>query len=255
MAADPVLEQNRAAWNAERYDALLRAYGSPAEEAARLVADPRHKLRRLLPHMGEVAGKRVLSVQGSDGRAGVAFALLGAEVTVIDFAEENRRFALELAAAAGVAIDYRLADSNEADRLGLAPFDWVVMELGILHYHRDLKRFFRVMAAVTRPGGGLLVNEFHPVERKLFQHGPGALRDYFESGLIAGDVPNPVRGGPSLGKCTYRAWTLGEIVTGVIRAGFRLETLEETPGWMAEPTIPGLFTLLAEREGKEALEA
>jgi len=244
MAADPVVEQNRAAWNAQRYAAWVQADGPPAEEAARLVADPRRKLRRLLPHMSEVSGKRVLSVQGSNGRAAVAFALLGADVTVVDFAEENRRYALELAAAAGVAIDYRVADAMEADRLGLAPFDWVTMELGILHYHRDIGRFFAVMAALTRPGGGLVVNEFHPVERKLFQ---GPSRDYFDEGLIVGDVPNPVPGGPSLGQCAYRLWTLGEIVTAVIHAGFRLQALEETPGWMAEPTIPGLFTLVAER--------
>ncbi|HXQ11251.1 MAG TPA: hypothetical protein VN805_09695 [Caulobacteraceae bacterium] len=54
MAADPVVERNRAAWNAGRYDAWVDALGPPAVEAARLVADPRAKLRRLLPHLGEI---------------------------------------------------------------------------------------------------------------------------------------------------------------------------------------------------------
>ena len=88
---------------------------------------------------------------------------------MLDFAEENRRYALELAAAAGVAIDYRLGDVIEAGALGLdGTFDWLVMELGVLHYHQDLARFFAVMAGLLKPGGRLLLDEFHPVQRKLF---------------------------------------------------------------------------------------
>ncbi|HXQ45336.1 MAG TPA: methyltransferase domain-containing protein [Caulobacteraceae bacterium] len=248
MAAQPdrTLEQNRDAWNAGRYDAWVEGIGAPAIEAARLVADPRHKLRRLLPHLGEVAGKRVCNVQGSHGRVAVALALLGADATVIDFAEENRRYALELAAAADVTIDYRLADVMQADQLGLEPFDMLVMELGITHYHQDIAGFFRTMAAVTRPGGQLLLEEFHPVERKLFRPGGGALGDYFRTELVVGDVPDPTGAGRSLGQCVMRGWTLGEIVTAVIDAGFTLRRLEEHPSW-TDATVPGTFILVGRR--------
>jgi 2-polyprenyl-3-methyl-5-hydroxy-6-metoxy-1,4-benzoquinol methylase len=247
MAAelDPT-EQNRNAWNAGRYDAWVEGIGAPAVEAARLVADPRHKLRRLLPHLGEVAGKRICNVQGSHGRVAVALALLGAEATVIDFAAENRRYGLELAAAAGVTIDYRLADVMQADQLGLEPFDGLVMELGITHYHHDIRRFFEVLAALTKPGGQLLLEEFHPVERKLLHRVEGAPRDYFRTDVILGDVPDPTGAGRSLGQCAMRGWTLGEIVTGVIDAGFTLLRLEEHPGW-TNPTVPGTFILVARR--------
>jgi 2-polyprenyl-3-methyl-5-hydroxy-6-metoxy-1,4-benzoquinol methylase len=241
---DAARDQNRAAWNAGRYDAWVDALGAPAVEAARLVADPRHKLRRLLPHLGGVAGRRIANIQGSHGRVAVALALLGADATVIDFAEENRRYALALAAAAGVAIDYRLADVIEADRLGLAPFDALVMELGILHYHQDLDRFFAVMAALTRAGGRLVLEDFHPVEGKLF-HGVEP-RDYFQVETFVGDVPDPTGAGRSLGQCVLRRWTLGEIVTAVVEASFRLQRLEERPSW-TNPLIPGTFILIAER--------
>jgi len=245
-AGDRDRDRNRDAWNAGRYDAWVEGLGPPGVEAARLVADPRHKLRRLLPHLGEVGGKRIANVQGSHGRVAVALALLGADATVIDFAEENRRYAVELAAAAGVAIDYRLADSVEADRLGLAPFDVLVMELGILHYHQDLDRFFQVMAAVTRPGGQLVLEEFHPVARKLFQPGADALRDYFQAGPVTGSVPDPTGAGRELGQCVLRYWTLGEIVTAVIAGGFTVQRLEEHPSW-TDPTIPGTFILVADK--------
>jgi 2-polyprenyl-3-methyl-5-hydroxy-6-metoxy-1,4-benzoquinol methylase len=241
--AAAVRDGNRTAWNAERYDAWVSAIGTPQAEAAVLVADPGHKLRRLLPHMGDVAGKRICNVQGSHGRVAVALALLGARATVLDFAEENRRYALELAAAAGVTIDYHLGDVIEAGSLGLdGTFDWLVMELGILHYHQDIGRFFSVMAQLTAPGGGMVLNEFHPVERKLLQ--PGAIGDYFFSELVVGQVPNPTGDGRSLGTCVMRAWTLGEIVTAAIDVGFRITRLDELPAW-TDPTIPGMFTLVA----------
>jgi 2-polyprenyl-3-methyl-5-hydroxy-6-metoxy-1,4-benzoquinol methylase len=237
------LDRNRDAWNAGRYEAWVTALGTPQQEARVLAADPAHKLRRLLPHMGEVAGKRVCNVQGSHGRIAVALALLGAEATVLDFAEENRRYALELAAAAGVAIDYRLGDVMDAGALGLAPFDWIAMELGILHYHQDLAGFFQVMAGLARPGGRLILHEFHPVYLKL-RHagGPG---DYFNAEVRMGDVPNPTGDGTRLGQCAYRNWTLGEMVTAVIAAGWRVEKLLEHPDWVDEPTWPGTFTLAA----------
>jgi 2-polyprenyl-3-methyl-5-hydroxy-6-metoxy-1,4-benzoquinol methylase len=236
-------DRNREAWNADRYDAWVRGIGTPETEAQVLIADPAFKVRRLLPYLGDVAGQRICNVQGSHGRVAVALALLGAEASVIDFAEENRRYALELAAAAGVTIDYHLGDVIEAGDLGLdGSFDAVAMELGIVHYHQDIARFFAVIAGLVRPGGRMVLNEFHPVERMLFQ--PGREADYFRAGPIVGDVPDPTGDGRSLGSCVYRNWNLGEIVTAAIGAGWRIDLLEELPAW-TDPKIPGMFTLVA----------
>lgn len=243
MAADTTTDTNRRAWNARRFDAWISAFGTPEAEAARIVADPERILRRLSPYLGNVAGKRICSVQGSHGRVAVALARLGAEVLVIDFSEENQRYALELAAAAEVSIEYEVADVMAAEALGRAhQFDAIVLELGIVHYHQDLDEFFSVMRMLAADGGSLVLNEFHPLQRKLFwREGP---KDYFHNGLVEADVPNPDATGASLGLCRYRFWTLGEIVTAVIRAGFTLARLDEYPDW-TDPTLPGSFTLLA----------
>lgn len=234
---------NRHAWNTQRYDAWVSAFGSPQAEAARIVAEPERVLRRLSPYLGAVAGKRICNVQGSHGRLAVALALLGASVRVIDFAEENRRYALSLAEAAGVAIDYSTGDIMEAGELGLAhSFDMLVLELGIIHYHQDIDRFFAVMCDLLADGGTLILNEFHPVQRKLFwNEGP---RDYFQTELIEADVPNPDVAGGTLGRCLYRFWTMGDILTAIINAGFAISRLEEHPDW-TDPTVPGSFTLVA----------
>jgi hypothetical protein len=243
MANDEVTEANRRAWNARRFDAWVSAFGSVEAQAAKIVGDPKGVLRRISPYLGDVAGKRICNVQGSHGRLAVALARLGAEVTVIDFSEENQRFALGLAEAAGVEIDYAICDIMEAGRLGRDyDFDVLVLELGILHYHQDLDGFFAVMHKLAANGCTLVLNEFHPVQRKLFwTEGP---RDYFRTDLIEADVPSPEAGGASLGKCLYRFWTMGDVVTAVIEAGFVLVRLDEHPDW-TDLTIPGSFTLIA----------
>jgi len=242
-AANNVTEANQRAWNAQRFNAWVSAFGSPETEAARIIAEPERILRRLSPYLGEVTGKRICNVQGSHGRIAVALARQGADVTVIDFSEENRRFALDLAAAAGVTIDYALCDIMESgDRIEARDFDILVLELGILHYHQDIDGFFTVMRQLARGGGTLFLNEFHPVQRKLFwTEGP---RDYFQTGLVEADVPNPDVTGASLGRCLYRFLTMGDILTAVIKAGFTMVRLDEHPD-QTDPTIPGSFTLLA----------
>lgn len=243
MGAEDTTEANRLAWNAQRFDAWVFAFGTPEAEAARIIAEPESVLRRLVPFLGDVAGKRICNVQGSHGRVAVALARLGADVLVIDFSEENQRYALALAAAAGVSIEYVVSDVMNSGDLGLAnQFDTLILELGILHYHQDLDRFFSLMRTLNTRNGQLVLNEFHPVQRKLFWNdGP---RDYFRAGLIEADVPNPGATSASLGRCHYRFWTLGEIVTALINAGYAITRLEEHPDWH-DPTIPGSFTILA----------
>ncbi|WP_375268044.1 class I SAM-dependent methyltransferase [Phenylobacterium sp.] len=242
--AAAVTEANRAAWNAARYEAWREALGAPADVAARLRADPARTARRVLPHLGAVAGKRICNVQGSQGRLAVSLALLGAQVTVIDFADDNRRYAAELAGAAQVNLDYVLADVMAAADLGLGAFDALVMELGILHYHLDIAAFFRVMGRLCRAGATLVLHEFHPVERKLFHTYPGQSPDYFSVELVRGPVPDPTGRDRVVGECQYRFWTLGEVFAAALAAGFQLRDFQEHPDWN-DPHLPGTYTLVA----------
>jgi 2-polyprenyl-3-methyl-5-hydroxy-6-metoxy-1,4-benzoquinol methylase len=244
MTGQAAVENNRRAWDADRYVTWVAAIGEPASAAATVAGDPRHVLRRLIGPLDDVTGRRVLNLQGSHGRVALALALLGADVTVIDFAEQNQRYALALAEAASVAVDYRCADVMTAPQLGLGAFDDVVMELGILHYHHDLAAFFAMCLAMARPGGRLLLNDFHPVQRKLFAG--DAMGDYFDARAVEGLVPTPPGLPPSREVCTLRRWTLGEILTALLGAGWTLTSFAEHPDW-DDPRIPGTYTLSAIR--------
>ncbi|HJP32386.1 MAG TPA: methyltransferase domain-containing protein [Candidatus Latescibacteria bacterium] len=132
-------QANRTAWSHRAYEAWTRGYGTPQEAAAKLKADPEHVMRETWQHFGSVEGKSVANLLGSHGRRAVTLGLLGADVTVVDISEENRRYALELSKAAGISIDYIVADVSAWDAEPFAGrFDFVFMEYGILHYFVDL---------------------------------------------------------------------------------------------------------------------
>ena len=88
-------------------------------------------------------------MQGSHGRVAVALAALRAEVMVIDFSAENRRFALELAAAAEVTIDYAVCDVlKAADLSGAHDFDVLVLDSEFSIIIRILICFLRLCASL-----------------------------------------------------------------------------------------------------------
>lgn len=250
---------NQAAWNTGAYEAWLIESGSPETVAATIQRDPALTLKRVLKHLGDLTGKRVANPLGSRGKVAVALTLLGADVTVFDISESNAKYARELALAAGVNLEYVVTDFMVLDSSDHS-FDLLLMELGILHYFMDLPALAQQVHAMLKPGSRFVVNDFHPICSKLLTNLPTKLedeqsgirvvadRDYFDASPHLGQVPyqsfTEIQAPPSL----TRVWQLGEIVTAFAQNGFRIETLEETPGWGFPDHVPGLFTLVATRE-------
>ena len=249
-------EANRRAWSHRAYEATLQLGGTPKEVAESLIKNPEHTLRDYLEFLGELRGKRVANLLGSSGKKAIAMALLGAEVTVVDITEDNQRFALACAGAAGVSIDYIVSDVLEWDTAPYANyFDLVLMECGILHYFVDLYPLAQLVCDILRPGGRWVLHEFHPFTRKLTpkQEGGQLLLegDYLSDAIIERAAPRAQAAFPSeqlesfpLGR--YRYWQMGEIVSAACSQELQVETLREYPHteWA---TIPGTFTLVTKK--------
>lgn len=109
-----VSANNSSIWALEEdsYAAWLRRFGPVSQAAARIAADPAARLAPLDRHLAGIAaaGGSVVNLMGSHGSKAVALALLGARATVVDVSPGNARYARELAAAAGVRVEYVLAD-------------------------------------------------------------------------------------------------------------------------------------------------
>ncbi|MBR6442291.1 MAG: class I SAM-dependent methyltransferase [Clostridia bacterium] len=243
-------KQNKEAWEYSAYEFWVRTCGTPEERAKEDVADPEKMLRKYAAYFDRYEGVKVANICGSCGKKAVPLALLGAEVTVFDISEENRRYAMETAEAAGTQISYVVGDVLETDleKYGRY-FDVVFMEGGILHYFHDINEFMRIKFALLKPGGKMICSDFHPFTKimdSLKLERP--TMSYFSTEIYEGEMaharfyPEEIRS--KMPKCSLRRYTMSEIVNGVIGSGFRLDRLDEHPAWENDQ-LPGEFTIIA----------
>ncbi|WP_151736382.1 class I SAM-dependent methyltransferase ['Paenibacillus yunnanensis' Narsing Rao et al. 2020] len=253
-------------WNEDTYTAWVARFGAPAEAAAKLAQQPAGRLFPLNDYLGEVEGRRVMNLMGSNGMKAVALALLGAEVTVADFSEANARYARELAREAGVELEYVVADVLQLpDTVKRGTYDLVFAEMGIVHYFTDLQPFMKTVMELLAPGGRFVLRDFHPVTTKLISSKGSTAKvrkhkvsgDYFDTALEEKRVSYskylPSSGGEAgeEGRHSvvyWRRWTLGEIVTAAAQAGLMIRELAEEPNLSSDvydKGIPKTFTLAA----------
>ncbi len=190
--------------------------------------------------LGDVTGKTLLHLQCHFGIDTLSWARLGAKVTGADFSPASIRLARELAADLGIA-DARFIESNLYQlpvRLG-DEFDIVYTSRGVLGWLPDIRGWARVVARFVKPGGRFFITEVHPVVQ-IFENegvGPRELRlsyPYWEHGDplifdVHGSYADPTADLGGVHK--EHGWDhgLGEIVTALIDAGLRIDSLEELP--------------------------
>ena len=134
-----------------------------------------------------VKGKRILNLLGSKGNKAVCFALLGADVTVVDLSSDNKRYAMELAEAAGVSLTYIVQDVLELQDEELSTFDIIILEMGVLHYFVDLHPLFQKVSTLLKKTGVFIVRDYHPFISKTLRivDGEAVLDgDYFKEDLF-----------------------------------------------------------------------
>lgn len=250
---------NEEAWNLETYDAWIRRFGTPAEAAARIAKQPNKTLSVLSDAIGDPGGKRIMNLMGSNGSKAVALGLLGASVTVVDFSPGNRRYALELAEAAGISLDYRISDVLKLDTNELAgTYDVVFAEMGILHYFTDLAPFMRLAETLLAPGGRFVLRDFHPVSTKLISSRGTTAKirkhkvdgDYFDTSLEEQEASFAKYAEGESPKVLLRKWNLGEIVTAAAQSGLVIDALQEEANLSGESFdrgIPKTFTLISHK--------
>lgn len=238
---DEVSLKNKKAWEYRAYEFWNMNYGSPKEKAAEILQNPKARLRYHQKYFEEVKGLNIANVCGSNGRIAVPLAVLEANVTVFDISEENKRYALELADCAGVSINYEIGDFNNVYlyRYGNV-FDIAYLEGGILHYFHDLDLFFHVLYGIIKPGGKLILSDFHPF-RKIVAIGQVGKNtqvtdgDYFDSRVFNGDVAYksyfPQDEQQLFPDCSLRYYTLSEIINAAINTGFNIREFNEHPNW------------------------
>ncbi|MED3688590.1 methyltransferase domain-containing protein [Peribacillus butanolivorans] len=248
--------ENEQAWNQNNYLALVNRYGKPKELASKIRQNPKWRLHPFYKYMGDVTGKKITHLMGSNGVKAVALAIIGANVKVVDFSQENATFANELAKEADVSIEYIISDvlSLSSEHVSEKQ-DLVLMELGVLHYLIDLQPLFEKIKMILKPGGRFILHEFHPISTKLITSNGKKHKvagNYFapaiENNEVAFSKHMPDEEKESLSKVVQRKWTIGELITAVGQSGLVIKVLEEEPNHKIHDIgLPKTYTLVAER--------
>ena len=199
--------------------------------------------------LGELAGQEVLCLAGGGGRQSVAFALLGAQVTVVDLSEVQLARDREAAARYGVAIDLVQADMRDLARLPARAFD-LVHQPYALNFVPEAGSVFREVARVLRPGGRYYLQCANP-----FSLGVGTrdwtgegylLRHPYVAGALVTYADEPWvyaasgKGGPAIPAPREYRHTLGTLVNGLVEQGFVLLHVAEFKDMAPDPdATPG----------------
>jgi SAM-dependent methyltransferase len=197
--------------------------------------------------LGTIAGSDVLCLAAGGGQQSVAFALLGACVTVVDLSEAQLEQDRLAAAQYGLTITLHQGDMRNLAALDAARFD-IVYHPYSLGFVPDARVVFRQVARVIRLAGRYYVTCGNPFGLGLSEHdwnGEGyTLRHpyingaelYYEDPAWAYDRRQTDQQIPQVRE--YRH-TLSALVSGLVEQGFLIQHISDytdfTPDPEAEP--------------------
>jgi SAM-dependent methyltransferase len=183
-----------------------------------------------LSEMGDVHGKSLLHLQCHFGLDTLSWARRGAKVTGVDISDKSIERAKELAARAQLSARFIRSDVFEVQNVLQEQFDIVFATYGVKWWISDIDRWAEIISSYVKKGGFFYMAEFHPVlsmlngNKEIYEpyfHQPEAERytgekDYCDENLIIEE------------EYGWR-WTLGDVVTALIKAGLTIEFLHEFP--------------------------
>lgn len=242
--------QNKKAWEYNAYDFWTSNSGTPVDRAKKALENPIGMLKKYANYFDTYEGIKIANICGSCGKKAIPLAILGAKVTIFDISEQNKKYALEVASAANVSIDFVVGDILEIDMsIYQKYFDIVFMEGGVLHFFHDINQFMKIMHQILKPNGKMICSDFHPFQKISdilnFEQPTG---NYFSTDVFNAEMaharffPEEIR--KQIPLCSYRKYTISEIINSVITNGFILNRFDEHPAWTNE-AVPGEFTLVA----------
>lgn len=198
--------------------------------------------KRELHWLGDLAGKRVAVLGSGDNLVVFALAGMGARVTSVDISENQLAIARQRAEELGLSVQFVRSDVCDLSALDAGSFDLVYTGGHIAIWVSDLRKFYREATRILKPGGLLIVSEYHPFRRvwKATKDRFELESDYFHRGPYSYDLPG--------GLGHEFQWTVSDYVTSVMDAGCELLAVEEfgsgSDGDWEVPPVGGLPRVL-----------
>jgi SAM-dependent methyltransferase len=246
MVRKDLHEANRASWNM----ATVAHNSHKGDQAAHFRAGRSTLYPEELELLGDLRGKQVVHLQCNAGQDTLSLARLGAEVTGVDISDTAIEFARALSRDAGIPARFERSDVYDwlaETAHGPERFDIAFSSYGALIWLSDIAAWVRGVASILRPGGRLVVVEFHPYA-STFEEGWKLTYPYFNGGeamVWEEGIEDYVAASRSeLGGRPYEeevvdfrnphpthewCWSIAEILTAVLEAGLILTAFREYP--------------------------
>lgn len=113
--------------------------------------------------LGEVKNKKILHLQCHFGQDSLSLARLGAKVTGIDFSNEAIAVAKNLAEELKLDARFICCDVHETLNHLEEDFDIIYTSYGVLGWLPDLNKWAAIVSKLLKPGGQVVLVEFHPM--------------------------------------------------------------------------------------------
>ena len=244
-----------ARFNQECWEALAQAgveYSCPFldlnVETARVKVDPEGML-------GSLSGCNVLCLAAGGGQQSAAFALLGADVTVLDLTETQLQRDRDAAEHYGTSVTTVQGDMRDLSRFEGDSFD-VVWQAHSLNFVPEAQEVFAQVSSVLRPGGLYRLSCTNPFIHGTWEDtwdGNGyPLSRQYADGELLGEDPHWEFSDPTGVRQRVRGprefrHTLSTLINGLIGAGFAISGFwEEANGDIgAKPGSWAHFTAVA----------
>ena len=242
---DELTKYNLARWKAlVEADALFtRSALSLDPVSARDMLDPEGRL-------GDVASKDVLCLACGGGKQSIAFALLGANVTVFDLSDAQLNRDREAAAHFNVDIKTVQGEMQDLSHFEPAAFD-IVYHGYSLGFVPNARVVFQQVARVLRPGGlyhFMCANPFFLGMQEKDWNGKGyTIKHPYVAGVeITYEdqewVYNRGETGPSIPPPREFRHTLSALVSGLVEQGFIIQHVSDYSNFNPDPTAePGTW--------------
>lgn len=250
-------EQNRRSWNA-----VTPVHNSHKHDQARFLQGGSTLFDDEVELLGDIAGSDLVHLQCNCGQDTLSLAHLGANVTGVDIGDEPIAFARELSAAAGIPATFHRADVFDWLEATDERFDTAFASYGVVGWLCDLGRWARGVHRVLKPGGRLVLLEFHPM---VWSYGPGGslvepyfldgpldesgVNDYVGEELAPSGFDAGVQGFANPERSFGFQWTIAQTIQAVVDAGLQIEIFREYPYSNGCKLFDGMSKLEGRRYG------
>jgi SAM-dependent methyltransferase len=154
-------------------------------------------------------------------------------------------------------VDFLRADIVDLSGLANSTFDVVYTGGHVAVWIADLQRCCAEAARILRPGGRLIVSEYHPF-RRVWEYSASSLKlgfNYFDRGPHRFEAAPDVlyRVGGELEQFEFH-WTVADYVSAILSAGCQLAHIEEfgdaCETWEGAPMagLPAALLLVGQRD-------